>query len=329
MSAGFSLGVPVPPEFQGLTFAEMALVARIQVAVPARKLKFGDRSLTGHVSFFDRTTNIAEVANVLPRLAADVKVMEFTAQVGRAANHTYRDFKVRRFKVEHALRWLCFHSPAYDRVTISDVNLALLPADGQLEVTVIQVPEDPEVDDEDLGPAAAQRAPAADEPAATAPPQRDPLSVRRDARQVGAEVTVLPDGQGAPRPGRISAIVANAGAGPLVALQYLDDNSVVDGIPSTASSSRSKPITPPLSMPVLPSLTKRLAMPKQDLPVSRTLPNTQMPPPRDLLASLWRLLHLRCLRLSSCSTTFPTFSTGTRRLISLPRPSRRSSCPTA
>ena len=119
--------------------------------------------------------------------------MEFTAQVGRAANHTYRDFKVRRFKVEHALRWLCFHSPAYDRVTISDVNLALLPADGQLEVTVIQVPEDPEVDDEDLGPAAAQRAPA-DEPAATAPPQRDPLSVRRDARQEGAEFTVLPDG---------------------------------------------------------------------------------------------------------------------------------------
>ena len=144
MSAGFSLGVPVPPELQGLTFAEMALVARIQVAVPARKLKFGDRSLTGHVSFFDRTANIAEVADVLPRLAADVKVMEFTAQVGRAANHTYRDFKVRRFKVEHALRWLCFHSPAYDRVTISDVNLALLPADGQLEVTVIQVPEDPE-----------------------------------------------------------------------------------------------------------------------------------------------------------------------------------------
>ena len=166
MSAGFSLGVPVPPELQGLTFAEMALIARIQVAVPARKLKFGDRSLTGHVSFFDRTANIAEVADVLPRLAADVKVMEFTAQVGRAANHTYRDFKVRRFKVEHALRWLCFHSPAYDNVTISDENLALLPADGQLEVTVIQVPEDPEVDDEDLGPAAAQRAPAADEPAA-------------------------------------------------------------------------------------------------------------------------------------------------------------------
>jgi hypothetical protein len=94
------------------TFSEMALIARIQVAVPARKLKLGDHSLTGHVHFFDRTANIAEVAEVLPHLAADAKVMEFTAQVGRAANHTYRDSKVRRFKVEHALRWLCTHSLA-------------------------------------------------------------------------------------------------------------------------------------------------------------------------------------------------------------------------
>jgi hypothetical protein len=29
------------------TFSEMALIARIQVAVPARKLKLGDHSLTG------------------------------------------------------------------------------------------------------------------------------------------------------------------------------------------------------------------------------------------------------------------------------------------
>jgi hypothetical protein len=151
-TAGFDLGVPVPPELQGLTFAEHALIAMIQVAVPARKLKLGDRALTGHVSFFDRTSNITDVANVLPRLAADVKVMEFTAQVGRAVNHTYRDFRVRRYKVEGALRWLCANSPAYIGVTISIDNLALLPQDGQLEVTVIQVTEEPS-DDEDKGPA--------------------------------------------------------------------------------------------------------------------------------------------------------------------------------
>jgi hypothetical protein len=199
----------------------MALISRIQVAVPARKLKLGDRALTGHVSFFDRTANIEEVADVLPRLAADVKVMEFTAQVGRAANHTYKDFKVRRFKVERALRWLCANSPAYVGVTISAANLALLPTDGQLDVTVIQVPPDADEQEEDLGPAAAQRAPAG-APVATAP-----ISVRQDGRQVGAEVFVLSEGQGAPRPGRITAIVP----GPLVQLRFLDDDSIGDGIP--------------------------------------------------------------------------------------------------
>lgn len=220
-TAGFSLGVPVPDELKGLTFAEMALISRIQVAVPARKLKLGDRALTGHVSFFDRTANIEEVADVLPRLAADVKVMEFTAQVGRAANHTYKDFKVRRFRVERALRWLCANSPAYVGVTISAANLALLPTDGQLDVTVIQVPPDADEQEEDLGPAAAQRAPAG-APLATAP-----IGVRQDGRQVGAEVLVLSEGQGAPRPGRITAIVP----GPLVQLRYLDDDSIGNDIP--------------------------------------------------------------------------------------------------
>ena len=203
----------------------------IQVAVPARRLKLGDRALTGHVSFFDRTSNITDVANVLPRLAADVKVMEFTVQVGRAVNHTYRDFRVRRYKVEGALRWLCANSPAYIGVTISNDNLALLPQDGQLEVTVIQVTEEPN-DDEDKGPAEEQRVPG-EAPAATTNPSHgyDPLSVRRDARQVGAEGTVLQDGQDVPRLARVTAIVGGvANAGPLVQVEYLDDNSIGDSI---------------------------------------------------------------------------------------------------
>ena len=57
-------------------------------------MKGGGRVLTGHVSFFDRTANID---------AAVVKVMEITAQVGLAANHTYKDFSVRRPKVQATL----------------------------------------------------------------------------------------------------------------------------------------------------------------------------------------------------------------------------------
>ena len=172
-------------------------------------MKGGGRVLTGHVSFFDRTANIDELVHVLPRLAADIKVMEFTVQVGRAANHTYKVFRVRRPKVQAALAWLCAHSPAYIGVTISVENLELIPADGQIEATVIQVDEDP-AEDCDIGPAAAQRDPAVS-PAPYAPPQHDPLGIRPYDRQLGSDVSVHPvEALVVPRPARITAVVAGA-----------------------------------------------------------------------------------------------------------------------
>ena len=163
-------------------------------------MKGGGRVLTGHVSFFDRTANIDELVHVLPRLAAVVKVMEITAQVGLAANHTYKDLSVRRPKVQAEFAWLCAHSPAYIGVTISVENLELIPADGQIEATVIQVDEDP-AEDCDIGPAAAQRDPAV-APAPYAPPQHDPLGIRPYCRQLGAEVSVHPvEALVVPRPG--------------------------------------------------------------------------------------------------------------------------------
>ena len=195
-------------------------------------MKGGGRVLTGHVSFFDRTANIDELVHVLPRLAAVVKVMEITAQVGLAANHTYKDFSVRRLKVQAEFAWLCAHSPAYIGVTISVENLELIPADGQIEATVIQVDEDP-AEDCDIGPAAAQRDPAV-APAPYAPPQHDPLGIRPYCRQLGAEVSVHPvEALVVPRPARITAVVAGAAgaATALVQVIYLDDGSIADGIP--------------------------------------------------------------------------------------------------
>ena len=129
----------MPDVFNNLTFAEEALIARIQVAAAAKKLKFGDRSLSGHVSFFDRTANVTEVATVLPNLAANVQILEFTKQVGRAANHTFRDFRVRRHAVQAALLWLCTHSPAYIGVIVDQARIDALPVDGQLQAQVIEV----------------------------------------------------------------------------------------------------------------------------------------------------------------------------------------------
>ena len=148
----------MPDVLKNLTFAEEALIARIQVAAAAKKLKFGDRSLSGHVSFFDRTANVTEVATVLPNLAANLQILEFTKQVGRAANHNFRDFRVRRHAVQAALLWLCTHSPAYIGITVDQARIDALPVDGQIQVQVVEVQDDPE--DVDLGPAAAQRDPA-------------------------------------------------------------------------------------------------------------------------------------------------------------------------
>jgi hypothetical protein len=121
------------------------------------KAKFGMGSHKGHVSFFDRTGNISDVATELPRIGSDVVVLELQRQSGTGPAVVWKEFKVRRRKVEAALRWLCHHSPAYSEVVISEANLSTLPADGQIQAMIVPVDDDPE--DVDAGPAD-QRGPA-------------------------------------------------------------------------------------------------------------------------------------------------------------------------
>ena len=187
----------MPDVLKNLTFAEEALIARIQVAAAAKKLKFGDRSLSGHVSFFDRTANVTEVATVLPNLAANLQILEFTQQVGRAANHTFRYFRVRRHAVQAALLWLCTHSPAYIGITVDQARIDALPVDGQIQVQVVEVQDDSK--DVDLGPAA----------------QHDPAGVRQDARRIGSIVEVISDVNGTLRLARITHIEGNATPTPM------------------------------------------------------------------------------------------------------------------
>ena len=78
--SGFDHGVSVPSELLGLTFAEEALISIFQPAMAARTLKYGMFSVHGHVTFFDRHTNVADVATRLPRLAVDIQVIELRRQ---------------------------------------------------------------------------------------------------------------------------------------------------------------------------------------------------------------------------------------------------------
>lgn len=133
--AGFSHGVDVPSVLKGLSFAEEALITLFQPAMAATTIKGGQRSLTGHVTFFDRTNEVGELADLLPRLAREVDVIELEREVG-ASGGRMREFRVRRQRVEAALRWLIRNSPAYRNVTLSEENLTVLPDDGQLDVGV-------------------------------------------------------------------------------------------------------------------------------------------------------------------------------------------------
>jgi hypothetical protein len=170
--AGFSHGVDVPECLKNLTYAEEALVALIQPACAVRKLKRGMSTVKGHVSFFDRSSNIKEVATTMPRLVADIEVVELRRAAGAGPTSSgWREFHCDRRKVESALTWLIHNSPAYADVSISMANLAALPIGGQIEVRVVEVDEEDEedartgqnVDDEDLGPAPAQQAPVGDD----------------------------------------------------------------------------------------------------------------------------------------------------------------------
>ena len=65
-----------------LTFAEEALISRIQLVMAARKLKQGMRRVKGHIVFVDRTSTIDEVADILPRLSSEIEILEFKRQSG-------------------------------------------------------------------------------------------------------------------------------------------------------------------------------------------------------------------------------------------------------
>lgn len=169
--AGFCHGVSVPECLKNLTFAEEALISIIQPACAVRKLKRGMSTVKGHVAFFDRSSSIKEVATMMPRLVADIEVVELRRQAGTGQTPTgWREFHCDRRKVEAALLWLVHNSPAYAGIAISMENLAALPI-GQINVRVVDLEEDEEqraatsgnADDEDLGPAPAQQAPVVDD----------------------------------------------------------------------------------------------------------------------------------------------------------------------
>ena len=68
---------------------------------------------------------------------------------------THKDFRVRRHRVEEALRWLKDNNPAYGDVVIHGARIENLPEDGELpNLRTVEFSETERIDDQ--GPASQQ-----------------------------------------------------------------------------------------------------------------------------------------------------------------------------
>ena len=106
----------VPPRLQGLTQTEEMLIAR---ALPIMRVHIkpgGQRGYSGHC--INLPQDIKELASSLPRYPKDIALIVMKVK-GR--NNTFKDLKVRKEKVQNALKWLVENNPHYAGVDIKMV----------------------------------------------------------------------------------------------------------------------------------------------------------------------------------------------------------------
>ena len=117
----------VPEELSEMSDAEQMLIARLAPTVHVHMLKHGGIASRGHCIAFPQA--VQEPATILPRLPREVDIIRVKRQ---GKDDTHKDFRVRRHRVEGALRWLKNNNPAYADVVIDEARLQDLPADGEL-----------------------------------------------------------------------------------------------------------------------------------------------------------------------------------------------------
>jgi ATP-dependent DNA helicase PIF1 len=130
----------VPAHLPQLTFMEEQLIARVYVNQYVYFRRSDTIASKGHCINFQQDPS--EIANDLPRLAADICVIVIRKI---HLNGTCQELKVRRNAVQTWLYWLKENHPQYRNVNINLENLKLLPDDGELEnVRTIETQHEPD-----------------------------------------------------------------------------------------------------------------------------------------------------------------------------------------
>ena len=140
----------VPEELSGMSDAEQMLIARLAPTVHVHMLKHGGIASRGHCIAFPQA--VQEPATILPRLPAEVDIIRVRRQ---GKNDTHKDFRVRRHRVEGAIRFLKDNNSAYSDIVIDAARIHNLPEDGELpNLRTVEFSETEHM--EDQGPAPQQ-----------------------------------------------------------------------------------------------------------------------------------------------------------------------------
>ncbi|XP_053405155.1 uncharacterized protein LOC123560749 [Mercenaria mercenaria] len=118
---------PQPDELKHLTTIEQQLICRISPCINVHMLKHGGIASSGHCVTFPQELN--EPAQIFPRLPNEINILK-VRKLG--LNHSSKEFRVRRKKIQLALEWLKNNNPAYADIKICKERLSLLPEDGEL-----------------------------------------------------------------------------------------------------------------------------------------------------------------------------------------------------
>ncbi len=117
----------VPPQLQDMSVVEQQLICKISPAIQLHLLKHGGLAARGHCVTFPQAVD--EPAQIFPKLPKEIKVIKVRK---KGKNDTSKDFRVRRYKIQHALEWLKSNNPVYKDITISNERLSQLPEDGEI-----------------------------------------------------------------------------------------------------------------------------------------------------------------------------------------------------
>ena len=103
------------------------LISAVMPIMSVYRVPQGQYGYGGHVVILPQ--DVASFAQYLPCLPSELNIIIMRKE---GANHSHRDFRVRRAVVHSALQWLVSHNKYYHSmgVTIDDTALEHLPLDG-------------------------------------------------------------------------------------------------------------------------------------------------------------------------------------------------------